>query len=89
VPGKSVYNKNMSNEIEGLKKRLAQYESTFRGVEVRAGDYWHAGPGYTVEKYEHDEPGVILGIEIDETGRKMLHLFEDGEGFSMYEDGRY
>lgn len=76
-------------EIENLKRKLALYEGTFRGVEVRVGDYWYAAPGYTTGQYEHDEPGMIVGIEVDETGRKLLHLSNYGEGFSMYEDGRF
>jgi hypothetical protein len=76
----------MMNEIEQLKQKLAQYENTFRGVEVRVGGFWRAGS--TKKVYEHDEDGIILNISIDEDGRKMLDLYEDGEGFSMYEDGK-
>jgi len=77
----------MSNELDNLQKKLAQYETVFRGKEVRVGEYWTAGN--TVEVYDHDEGGVIVSFEVDETGRKVLHLYECGEGFSMYEDGGY
>jgi len=70
-----------------LRSRLAKYESTFRGKEVRVGDHWWSGR--TEQVFEHDEDGVIVAVETDKTGRKLLHLYEGGEGFSMYEDGGF
>jgi len=49
----------MSNELDNLQKKLAQYETVFRGKEVRVGEYWTAGN--TVEVYDHDEGAPSRG----------------------------
>lgn len=62
-------------EIETLKRKLALYENTFRGEEVRVGDYWC--PGRTKEKFMYDCAGIVTAIEVDESGQKVLHLYTD------------
>ena len=73
-------------ELERLKTAIAKYETPFRGVTVKVGDYWFSNKTQAV--YEHDECGVVVGISYSESGRKRLHMYEGGEGFFMYEDGR-